>query len=64
MPTYGPIETKPRRTGAWILSSVGVWFYTARPELYRRSPSDKLKFPFFQTPAHLRGNCTIDGQEC
>jgi hypothetical protein len=46
-------ETKPRRTGAWVLNETG-WFYTARPETYRQESEEKLSLPFWKTPDHMQ----------
>lgn len=48
-----PYSPKPYRTGAFVLTS-GGWTYTARPELYRKNEEDQQRWPFWQTPDHMR----------
>ncbi len=48
-------STKPRRTGAYILTNLG-WIYTANPENYRTGLANDphLAFPFWKTPDHMK----------
>ena len=54
LPGASPYAAKPRRSGAYVLTSDEGWIYTATPELFREEPRDALRAPFFETPPHMR----------